>query len=940
MRTAVTSSSLATIAFLNVCSIQRKVTEVQSFLSSRGVHVLGVAETWLKPSIADGELLIPHYKLFRKDREAQHGGGIAVYCHDSLQIRRRTDLESPALELMWIDIGTGNSVIRLGCGYRPPNKPVSYWEVFDQNIQGACEGSHMSTVLIGDFNVDFTSPSCAAAAPLFEITTRSSLTNYVSSPTRVTSHSKTMLDLFFSSSAIHGPCETVQLDISDHYAVLAHVTHTTKTPKQSSEIRSRRLHKVNWDRFEEDLQVACNVSDVVDIDTATSEYIAGIIGVLDKHAPIVIRRRKERRPCPWLTDELVACVRARNSAHRRLMKDRTNEELRQVHRIARSTARKLDRKLKNLYFMKQCETSDQRRLWSVMNDVTGRRKQRQDPKVPIQTLSRAFGEVVHDPLRPGKLSAHSGPAHAEGFTSFDAVSRSDVEQCLRAVDPTKATGSDLVPGSVLRQCAQILSYGLTTIINFSLRTGKVPLSFKLSHISPLYKSGDVASAKNYRPVSLLPIISRILEYFVKKQITCFLDRMQLLPPTQFAYRKNHSTEDALVLATNRWLMARTQHRHTGVIMVDMSKAFDRVQHARMISVLFELGVSGVPLLWFCSYLSDRVQRVRVKDSLSEAVPCLRGVPQGSVLGPLLFVLYTSSITDAVPQSICHQEFADDIVLDYSHSDPAVVCTALTQAITDLASWLNDIGLVLNSAKTQVMFLRPRGYRDGPCSVSCGDSVLEVTHKAKYLGVIIDDQLSWRSHVEHLERKCAMTIGQLWRHGRCLSLRARRMWFIGMILSHVIYASNCFFPCLTNLLLVRLKKIFKAGVRAILQVPRRTHTAPLISMLNLSTLDFIFRQKVLCFVFRCLHKLSSTLLHGYFQCLSATVLPTAAERRTTRGQASLLLSIPFLRGPSGRSTIHFLGSCLWNALPEDIRKQQCFRSFKASLNELDLESLSP
>ena len=252
----------------------------------------------------------------------------------------------------------------------------------------------------------------------------------------------------------------------------------------------------------------------------------------------------------------------------------------------------------------------------------------------------------------------------------------------------------------------------------------MPVSFKRSHVGPLFKGGYATSAKNCRPVSLLPIVSRKLEYFVKQQLTHFLSRHCLLPPSQFAYRKGHSTEDALILATNRWLLAKSERKHTGIVMVDMSKSFDRVDHRQLIQILFEFGLGGELLQWFCSYLSECQQCVKIKDQISTPVPCSRGVPQGSVLGPLLFVLYISDIASVLQREVCNQEFADDIVVDYSNRDPAVVCAVLTTAVTHLSSWLEDKGLQLNSAKTQVMFIRPRGAFDAaPSLVTCNNSVL-------------------------------------------------------------------------------------------------------------------------------------------------------------------------------------------------------------------------
>ena len=155
----------------------------------------------------------------------------------------------------------------------------------------------------------------------------------------------------------------------------------------------------------------------------------------------------------------------------------------------------------------------------------------------------------------------------------------------------------------------------------------VPKIFKCSHVCPLFKSGDKSSPRNYRPVSLLPIASRILEYFVKEQLTDFLSTNGLYPTSQFAYRKQHSTEDTLILATNRWQLAKSEKKYTAVAMLDMSKAFDRVQHERLISDLFSVGIGGAALTWFISYFSERRQRVKVDDRLSSTVCCTGVCPR-------------------------------------------------------------------------------------------------------------------------------------------------------------------------------------------------------------------------------------------------------------------------------------------------------------------------
>ena len=305
----------------------------------------------------------------------------------------------------------------------------------------------------------------------------------------MTSQSQSMMDLFFTNIPIQGHCETLFLDISDHHAILARIVSSTSArfARGTSSVKGRRLHQIDWDNFRPELDMALTEGfDTQNIELMVSSLNKAVTAVLDKHAPITVRHKKQRRPCPWLTDNLVQCVRDRKRLHRLLMRDTTNDVLRQQHRTARAMARSLDRKLRNQYFMSQCSTSDQRKLWSVMNTVTGRKRRHSAPQVPPDQLSDVFGDVVNDPTRLN-LKLPTGPMSSSAFTVFDPVTLADVTKCLVCVDPMKAMGSDGIPGIVLKNCARNLSPFLLQIINTSLANGTVPSLYKVSHISPLFK---------------------------------------------------------------------------------------------------------------------------------------------------------------------------------------------------------------------------------------------------------------------------------------------------------------------------------------------------------------------------------------------------------------------------------------------------------------------
>ena len=226
---------------------------------------------------------------------------------------------------------------------------------------------------------------------------------------------------------------------------------------------------------------------------------------------------------------------------------------------------------------------------------------------------------------------------------FSPVSVQMVQNLLQNIDSRKATGADGIPGLLLKKCAPILAPSLTAIFTASLAAGELPQAFKQADITPVYKSGDRETASNYRPISLLPIVSKLLEKIVSTQLKAFLASNNLLPEIQFAYCANHSTEDALAFIVNRLLLERDCGKATGLVFVDLSKAFDGVKHQALIDLLSGIGICDTVLKWFANYLSDRQQRVRVGNRFSSQSTCSRGVPQGSVLGPLLFTLYVRDL---------------------------------------------------------------------------------------------------------------------------------------------------------------------------------------------------------------------------------------------------------------------------------------------------------
>jgi len=346
----------------------------------------------------------------------------------------------------------------------------------------------------------------------------------------------------------------------------------------------------------------------------------------------------------------------------------------------------LNRKMKSEYLQQQ-----------FLNTVTGRCMTRAPPKASLSDLTTVFADIVSQPHRPQNLAV---PAHhGTTFRSFQPVTVAQVQRQLSQLNTSKSAGSDTLPPAILKENAAVIAPYLRDIVNESLETGVVPDMYKLANVSAVFKSGDAELAGNYRPISLLPVMAKVLEKCVHHQLTQFIRRnamVDAIPAEQFAFRHNHSCEDALVLAVSQWNKRLDAGELCGVVFADMSKAFDRVDHQQLINELAMIGLGSTVLTWFVNFLQGRRQRVVLPPDgqAGDMYESNQGVPQGSVLSPLLFSIYIRDIPSIFKHSIS-QLFADDIAFYVSGKSCKVLIHKLETDLANLDTRLAEKGLKLN-----------------------------------------------------------------------------------------------------------------------------------------------------------------------------------------------------------------------------------------------------
>ena len=359
-------------------------------------------------------------------------------------------------------------------------------------------------------------------------------------------------------------------------------------------------------------------------------------------------------------------------------------------------------------------------------------------------------------------------------------------------------------------------------MNLSIITENVPVSFKRARVVPLFKKGSTIDPGNYRPVSVLNVLSKILERAVCLQMNEYLEKRKILFENQSGFRGRYSTDTCLADLTDYVKGEMTDGRLVGMVCIDLRKAFDTVDHSILLDKLYHIGASSSAVNWFRSYLSGRQQCVEVSGVKSDFMDITCGVPQGSILGPQLFLIY---INDMYSSLSCRLSlYADDSALFFSHKDPNVIADRLSKELSNCKNWLTDNRLSLHVGKTECLLFgtRRRLSKVGNFSVTCDGMAVSRVTSVSYLGVILDSNLSGTDHVSALVKKCVGRISFLYRNSNCLDFNCRRILCSALIQPYFDYCCSSWYSGLTGKLRDRLDVLQRRMVRYIFSYEPRHH----------------------------------------------------------------------------------------------------------------------
>ena len=786
------------LAYTNIRGIRTNFSHVESFLSNSSPDIFALCETNLNPSISSKNLNVAGYLPLVREDSPTHMHGLGVYVRDNLPLARICTLEDPNESFMCFRLSLLHSTSYLFFLYRSPSsQSCSVIDAVSRRIDDALSLHPNADILVfGDFNVHhqewlvYSNGIDFSGAEAYNFSISQSLTQIVDFPTRFPDrddHNPHLLDLFLTSNpTICKPSVLSPLGNSDHAVVQIDISSNFKPAPEAPFHRTLySYHRGDWDSFR-DLLRDIPWQSVFDLQTddCAKEIISWLQSGIEAFVP---SRKYQVKPhsSPWFNPACATAIAHRNHYFHLYQCSKTDEDKHQFT-IARNRCKRVIREAKSTYENKVHERlvsqkKGSRDFWRIYNSFSNCGKSSIPPLFngpEVLTSSRDKAELFAKMFSENSTLDDSGrelpefPLRTDSKLSSLDFSAKKVASIIASLDPSKATGPDGIPVIVLQKCSPELSPILSKLYKKCVSESCFPSCWKLASVIPAYKhSGERSDPRNYRPISLLSVISKVFECLISSPLVQHLDLHHLFSDSQYGFRAGRSTADVLTAISERVYRVLNICGEARAVALDISKAFDKVWHAGLIYKLKAYGISGHFLAIIKSFLSSRIIRVVLDGQTSVDYPINSGVPQGSILGPILFLIFINDLPDNILSQLAI--YADDTTI-YSclgktndHFDKVELAAEVEVDLRTVAEWGEKWLVSFNATKTKLLSINR--FKDPflPPVMMNGVKLPENCN-FRLLGMTFSNDFSWNTYIELIAKSAAMKVGSLFRYRNFLS----------------------------------------------------------------------------------------------------------------------------------------------------------------------------
>jgi len=930
------SQSKITVVNFNIRSFNKNFEAFQSSLVSAGVspEILVLSETWLtEPVDMEG------YSSFHCFRLGRRSGGISVFVSKSYQCCELSEftMSNDTIETCVVKVSLGSTNLIVFAIYRPQSDSIVNFCNHLSNLLQACPT--VDICLLGDLNIDLLNQESRDTL-YFTSTMRSfSFLPHISKPTRFSSvatlNSATLLDHIWTRLSFNyvGNSGIILENTTDHCPTFLTFTKSQLLSTTVNDLVRVEFRLVNDSTLKKYFERISNVdwsvlNNFSDVNVAVSFFIETVNDIYCSCFPLKVRYvGRKRLSKPWLTNEILKLAKLKSASFRKYKLGLISDyECRKIRNSVNGAVRKA--KISYYRYRFQECVGDMRQTWKNLRKIVSCG----NPKLLVNALDIdgvtisetneiaqifnehfcSVGSRICNSLPIPPLNPLSYVRRNEQCLSLDPVTSDEVGRIIASIKISKQDINS-ISVKLLKYSRDFLSQPISHLINMSFIYGIFPDLYKKACVTPIFKKGNALDINNYRPISILPLYSKIIEKCMARRLMSFFDLYSILSRNQFGFRKGLSTVDAVIDYSEYICNAIEERNHVIGVFIDYSKAFDTVNHTLLLSKLELYGIRDVALRLFESYLEGRSQCVKVGNVYSSDAALPTGVPQGSVLGPILFLTYINDFPNISP-ALKTILFADDTTVSVAGSDFVELCDHLNLEMQKIIQWSDANRLALNASKTSALVFSNRLHDvnfDHKPNLNGVDVNYVECHK--FLGLNFDNKLKFRDHITFVCNKLSKSVGIMRRVSECLPQKSLIGLYYSLFYPYLTYC-NVLWGGTYDVHLNTVEMLQKRVVRIITGSEYLAHT------------DELFYSTGILKV-RDLH--SYLLLLYFFRNRENFDRNTSAYM--TRNSNDPVLRVHRLT--LTEHSVHYAASKLWLSLPTHIKSINSYDTFKTVLKSL-------
>ena len=900
-----------------------------------------LTETWSKEE-THTLCNIPGYKAEHNFRNGRKGGGVSVFVKDLHKIETidtlnisNNCLESAGVRLIF---GNSSSYINILGIYRPPKGNVNEFTESLSEILSDNSFSTNDSIITGDFNI------CLLNEGHSEIT--SNFMNMMSSnfyrpiitrPTRYNrrSNTATAIDHIWVNSTNSDRGYIFYCDITDHRPVFCRINVQSMSNNKLIKVKFRDFSQENRMKFTNMIQninwlsILEGISDLTD---QTIKYSDTVFKYYNQCFPVMTKTVGSKRLSkPWITTALHKSINTKHNLYK-LVRNTSNHQ--QDYGRYCNILNRLLKTARLQYYKQKFEASKQnlKQTWAIINSTIKPGKKCTnitkllynnetitDQNLIAEALNTHFsgiGLALKNALPSSNNTAfrkYLSPPIQNSFYLLPTTP-TEVNRIIKELKNT-SVNINIIPPKIMKENSLLISHPISFIFNNMASLGQYPDPLKIACITALFKAGDKLHPNNYRPISSLPILNKIFEKLLHSRLNNFFEQNGIFTDNQYGFRKGKSTSDAVNDLLNNIYQAINGNEYLGAVFLDLSKAFDTVPHDILLQKLEHYGIRGIALNLMKSYLSNRKQFVSLDGNKSSTKEVSIGVPQGSVLDPLLFLIYINDLPRAT-KKLKSILFADDTTMYTSHKSIRDLADKMSEELLHIRTWLIENSLTLNVNKTYyIVFTRRKVPND--LRITIGPHVLDRQKNGKFLGVTLDEKLTFKEHIKCINSKISKTSGILFRLKHSFPLNVLRSLYLALIYPYLNYCLLAWGSAkMTTLqpIIILQKRL----VRLLSGSDFNAHSSPLFKSLNLLKVCDLYKLQCQTFMFK-------TMIANMYPDFQNRIL--SIQKSHNYNTRNTLLNTPYCRTNTSQQMLLYQAIDKWNSLPTFIKDKTSLFSFK-------------